>query len=333
MQTKKILVIRFSSIGDIIVTTPVLRCLKSQIDCEIHFLCYSKNAHVVSSNPNIDQIISIEKLDRSSLQMLKKEKYDLIIDLHKNLKTTIIRLWLSTRYISFNKVNLEKWLFVNFKINRLPADTHLVDRYFQALSKLGIVNDGRGMDFPIPEGTALEITKHPELPKAYHVLVLAATYYTKRIPDEKCADIIRNSDLPVVFLGGKDVVDIAMDLHIKFPGKTIDFCGKLSLFASALVIKQCHTVYTSDTGLMHISAALQKKIVMIWGCTHPLFGMFPYYGNSQSKSFDMEVPKLKCRPCSKIGHQTCPNGHFYCMLEQNFTENKALDHFLKSKEI
>jgi ADP-heptose:LPS heptosyltransferase len=317
-----------------VVTTPILRCLKQQSECSIHYLCYEKNTNVITSNPYIDKIIPIKKLNRDVLKKLNAEQYDIIIDLHKNLKSFIIKNSLTAKYYSFDKVNLEKWLYVNFKIDRLPSGKHLIDRYFDGISQLNITNDGKGMDFPIPEQEISTFNKNHTLPKQYHVLVLAATYYTKRIPDEKCEDIVAGSRLPVILLGGRDVLDIAQKIHLSFPDKTIDLCGKISLYASAYVITQCDTVFTSDTGLMHISAALQKKIVMVWGCTHPKFGMFPYYGHShKSLAFDMEVSDLPCRPCSKLGHAECPKKHFKCMREHNFSDNPALKNFINTQKI
>ncbi|NJN77338.1 MAG: glycosyltransferase family 9 protein [Saprospiraceae bacterium] len=119
-QKKKILIVRFSSIGDIVLTTPVIRCLKLQTGAEIHFLTKQNYQSIIQSNPYIDKIWTIEKTVSEIGKALKNENFDLIIDLHKNLRTLHLRFILNVKTLSFNKLNFEKWLMVKFKINRLP---------------------------------------------------------------------------------------------------------------------------------------------------------------------------------------------------------------------
>jgi len=94
---------------------------------------------------------------------------------------------------------------------------------------------------------------------------------------------------------------------------TINTCGKYSILQSASLVQQAKMVITHDTGMMHIAAAFQQKIYSVWGNTVPEFGMYPYLESKQSKR--IEVKGLNCRPCSKIGYDKCPKGHFKCMQE------------------
>lgn len=309
----KILIIRFSSIGDIILCTPIIRCIKQQLNAELHFLTSSKFSSVLKHNAYIDKHQVYDGNFFDTLNVLRKEKYDLIIDLHKSRLSRMFRGFLLTKSHSFDKLNVKKWIFVQFKINLLPQK-HIVDRYFDALKSLKIENDNLGLDY-----TILDEDLPMELPIKYDVLVLGATYFTKRIPLSISEKIIHKSTLPVVLLGGKDVLEEGLRLS-SFP-QTINLIDQTSLNQAGLVLKKATMVYTGDTGLMHMAAALQKPITVLWGNTLPAFGMYPYYGDkSQQNYVSKEVNDLKCRPCSKLGHNHCPQGHFSCMLNQNLDQ-------------
>ncbi len=145
MNTKKILIIRFSSIGDVVLTTPVVRCVKNQLNAEIHFLIKPSFAHVIHENLYIDHIHHLKENIQDTIDILKAEKFDLVIDLQKNLRSYKICSALACKTIRFDKMNINKWLAVNLKINRLPSGKHLVDRYFEALQDLGVYDDGEGL--------------------------------------------------------------------------------------------------------------------------------------------------------------------------------------------
>ncbi len=318
MNPKKILIIRFSSIGDIVLTTPVVRCLKQQTNAEMHFLVKSAFANVIKTNPYIDKCITLKDSLSETISELKNEKYDLIVDLHKNLRSFRISWSLGVKTIRFDKFNLKKWLLVQFKWDLLPKNYHLVDRYFDALQQMGIKNDGLGLDFSIEqedENQALRMINT----NSYQVLVLGATYFTKRIPQNKCRDIIDHYSGTTYLVGGNDVKELSDMLTYQFRDKIVNTCGKVSLGVSAALIKHSSNVVTGDTGMMHIAAALQKEIVVLWGNTIPQFGMYPYYGhNNKEKHINKEVLGLSCRPCSKLGFDHCPKGHFKCMHEIEF---------------
>lgn len=315
MNIKKILIIRFSSIGDVVITTPIVRCIKKELGAEIHYLIKPTFAHVIHENPYVDHIHHLKDDIQGTINALKAEKFDLIIDLQKNLRSYKISSALGCKTIRFDKMNIGKWIAVNLKINRLPNNKHLVDRYFESLQELGIKDDGEGLDYfimPEDEYDAQGLVQGIH----YQVLVLGATYFTKRIPKEKCEEIIAIYDKHTILLGGTDVSELAEQLSTEFPEKVINYCGKIGLGVSAGIVKHADRVVTGDTGLMHIAAALQKKIVVLWGNTIPEFGMFPFYGfKNQAKHIDLQVENLSCRPCSKLGYDHCPKGHFRCMMD------------------
>jgi ADP-heptose:LPS heptosyltransferase len=314
----KILIIRFSSIGDIVLTTPVLRCIKKQLpDAEIHYLTKQAYSQVIENNPYVDNIFYFENDLRSVINRLKVERYDYIIDLHHNLRTFLVKSLLWRKSFSFNKLNFKKWLLVNFKINVLPK-VHIVDRYFDTLKPIGVVNDGLGLDFFIPSQYEIDVKQY--LPAEFHngftAFVIGAKHNTKCLPSGKIISICKKINQPIVLLGGKEDVEIGEDVALANKPYVFNACGKLSLRQSASVIRQAEKVITHDTGLMHIAAAFQKKIISIWGSTVPDFGMYPYYGSATAgKSDIIEVNGLPCRPCSKIGYDSCPKKHFKCMRD------------------
>jgi len=316
-QFKKILIIRFSSIGDIVLTTPIIRCIKLQTGAEVHFLTKPGFQDLLKPNPYIDKFHILHDTVSATAPKLKDENYDLVIDLQKNIKSRYLCVLLGAKMITFDKLNIAKWIEVNLKMSVLPKGKHLVDRYFDSLRKINISNDGEGLDFFISTEDRMETLKLTN-GLQYNVLVLGANYYTKRIPLSKCEEIIHNATSTIVLLGGKDVLEIAEALKSKFPSKVINQCGQLSLGKSAAYINYADAVISGDTGLMHIAAALKKKMYVIWGNTIPDFGMYAYYGQkSEVKSINLEVKNLSCRPCSKLGYDRCPKGHLKCMMEND----------------
>jgi ADP-heptose:LPS heptosyltransferase len=313
----KILIIRFSSIGDIVLTTPVIRCVKKQIqNAEVHFLTKSKFLEIVTNNPYIDKIITIDNSIDEVLKVLKKQNYDYVIDLHNNLRTLKLKKTLAKTSFSFPKLNIQKWIYVNFKINKLP-NIHIVDRYFKAVEKLNVVNDLQPCDYYLSDSDFFDVKKQFKIDK-FMTIALGAQFYTKRIPLSLLIKIVENKNLPIVFLGDLNDKKIGDELINNFPDKTlINLCGSLSLNQSASVLKQSELLLTGDTGLMHIASAFQIKTISVWGNTVPDFGMYPYFPTNKEMFSIHEVNELKCRPCSKIGFQECPKKHFSCMNLQN----------------
>lgn len=312
----RILIIRFSSIGDIVLTTPVIRAAKEQIKgAEVHFLTKKQFAPLLEANPNIDQLHTIERHIDEVKPQLKELSFDVVIDLHNNLRTGAVKRALGAPSHSFNKLNIEKWVMVNFKVNKLPNE-HIVDRYLAALNEYHpIKHDGKGLDHFIPREEEVDASTLPEqFRKGYLAWVIGGSYFTKIFPAKKVVEVLRRIDLPVVLLGGKEDVEKGEGIRKKTGDKVFNACGDYSINQSASLVKQAEKVLTNDTGLMHIAAAFEKPILSFWGNTIPEFGMTPYYPAHPHLSTVLEIKDLKCRPCSKLGYKSkCPKGHFYCM--------------------
>jgi len=320
----KFLIIRFSSIGDIVLTTPIIRCIKNaNKNNMVHYLTKNSYAALLTGNSNLDKIFSIQRNINEVLDELKTENYDYIIDLHNNLRSTIVKLKLNVKSFSFNKLNFKKWLYVKTKLNYLPS-IHIVDRYLDTLSALKIRNDGKGLDFTIEENVSIDVPQtHQE---NYVAFVIGGAHATKKMPRDKILTICKQIQQPILLIGGPQDKAVADFILKECGAKIFNTCGKFNLQQSALAIKKANVVITHDTGMMHIAAALNKKIISVWGNTVPEFGMYPYLTGVEKSENNIiiEVKNLKCRPCSKIGYDMCPKGHFNCM--NKIDENEIIRH-------
>ncbi|MEH0157793.1 glycosyltransferase family 9 protein [Limibacter armeniacum] len=330
---KKVLIIRFSSIGDIVLTTPVIRTLKTQLEgVEVHYCTKKGYKGILEHNPYVDKLHLFDGDLGELVKQLKDEKFDFVVDLHNNLRTSIIKTRLGVKSKAFNKLNWEKWLYVNMKIDKMP-NVHIVDRYMEAVKPLGVKMDALGLDYFIPEKDEVELTWLPESHREkYVVYAIGGQHATKQLPFEKMVELCDKIQQPIMLLGGPEDKELG-DKIVAFFDQTkgdpsynegleklkknklvFNGCGKFNLNQSASVVKQAYAVFTHDTGMMHIAAAFKKNIYSIWGNTTPQLGMYPY--RTQFTVF--ENTKLDCRPCSKIGYSKCPKGHFKCMNDQQF---------------
>ena len=315
----KFLILRFSSIGDIVLTTTVIRCLKKKYpDAEIHYATKKGFHSIIQHNPYLTKIHLLDNSVFDLINALKTEKFDFVIDLHNNQRTLLIKMLLGVKSASFNKLNFKKWLIVNFKINDLPP-VHIVDRYLETCQSLDVINDGEGLDYFIGKNDEVDIqTLSSIFHNGYIGWVIGAKQNTKRFPSAKIAHALSTITQPVVLLGGKEDFEEGEKIIAAADNPNIyNACGKYSLNQSASLVKQAQLIITNDTGLMHIASALKKPVFSIWGNTIPQFGMYPYYGSNTAGAANMETrfetELLACRPCSKLGYGKCPQGHFKCM--------------------
>jgi len=322
----KILIIRFSSIGDIVLTTPVIRAVKTQLETEVHFASKIQFRRILETNPYIDSLHFLHGSLPELIRELRTERFDYIIDLHNNLRTRIIKMSLGVKAFSFKKLNIEKWLMVNFKINVLPSK-HIVERYLETVARLGVKNDALGLDYFIPQEDEVSLERLPETHRqGYVAYAIGAQHGTKKLPVARMIELCEKINRPIVLLGDQRDADAGEQVRNYFEtkgrtpdqpnGKTVIYnaCGIYPLNQSASILKKALYVFSHDTGLMHIAAAFKREIFSIWGNTLPAFGMYPY----RTRFTVLENNTIFCRPCSKIGYDTCPKGHFKCMKEIKF---------------
>lgn len=315
----KFLILRFSSIGDIVLTSPVIRILANDTEKhEIHFVTKRKFKDTLINNPHINRLYTFEKEITEITSALKSENYDYIIDLHSNLRSKRLIAILGKPARTFNKLNYEKWIRVNLRIDLLPP-VHIIERYLDTISFLNLKYDGKGLDYFISSEDEKIIDKSKlNRIENYNVFVVGGAHKTKQIPNEMLIKIGKASKNTVLLLGGKDDEKNAAIIEREIEVNIINLVGKISLNESAAIIKHSSKVLTPDTGLMHIAAAMKREILSIWGNTIPEFGMWALLPeNMKNKNHIFEVKNLKCRPCSKIGYEKCPKSHFNCMSQQN----------------
>lgn len=321
----KLLVLRFSSIGDIVLISPVLRCLKQQLsDVEIHVATKAAFADLVRHNPHVDQVHELQEDLGDLIQRLKQLGFDQVVDLHHNLRTARIKRALAAPAHSFPKLNIQKWLLVNLRIDRMPH-VHIVDRYLSTVAHLGVKNDGRGLELHIPAEHEVPLETLPEAHRTgYTVMAIGAAHATKRLPPHRLIELAGLVQGPLVLVGAKEDQGVAGSIASTIGGRVFDATGRYDILGSASLIRQARAVLAHDSGAMHIACAFGRPVVSIWGNTVPAFGMGPYQPQYPERAMISEVPGLDCRPCSKIGHDRCPRGHFRCMERQDLGRIAAL---------
>ena len=268
MEELKILVIRFSSIGDIVLTSPVLRLLNSSKKYEVHFLTKNEYCSLVSENPNIHKIHLLKESLTNIFFDLKKENFDFIIDLHNNIRSNILTFML------FKKTFKLKKSFFNTTNN-----IHIAERYLLALKKLQIKNDNLGLDFFLSK----ELEKKFNYNENFIAWCIGSKHDNKKLSANKILEVSNAINYPIIFIGGSDDIEIADYILNQSSNKKIkNFCGSLSIQETATIIKNCSLLITNDTGFMHIGASFKIPIISLWGCTKPDLGYTPYQTNNHS---------------------------------------------------
>ena len=305
----KILVIRFSSMGDIVYTTPVVRCLKKQLPgAEVHFLTKPAFKYIYDNNPYVDKLLLLKQTLKETIKDIKAEQYDYIIDLHNNLRTALIKLNVRAKSSTFKKQRIRKWLSLKLNL-KLGPPVHLVERYMKTVAFLGVKNDEQPIDYYIRADHQLSKLLPVSHQNNYVVFIIGATHFTKRMPNEKIINICRGLKQPVVLLGGNDVKANGDEIASK-TSNVYNACGITTLDESVFMVSKAGSVIGFDTGLTHIAEAFDRPIASIWGGTAPeLLGVQPY----KVKEVLVAEIDLPCRPCSKFGLEKCPLGHFKCM--------------------
>ena len=328
---EKILIIRLSSIGDIILASPLIRATrKTYPPAQIDFLVKSEYAELVKFNPDLSSIIELKSNAKKELKTLKRTlcrtQYDIILDLHNSLRSRYLRWFSGAKYIKVvNKRIIKRFLLVRFKWNFYRSVISVVDRYLETGKRFAILNDGQGLEVTVPDETIITVKAMMEkyqLERYGLVMGLApsARHYTKRWSPERYVElgtqIAREFNAKLLIFGSKleqDYCgDIAQMINANLGSTTAEsFAGKLNLLETAAVLDGCSIVVTNDSGIMHLAAARKKKIVAIFGSTVKEFGFFPY----GTQSTVIENENLSCRPCSHIGSDRCPKNHFKCMKD------------------
>jgi len=307
----KILLIRFSSIGDIVLSSAAVRCIRQQLpDADIHFVTKAQYAEVIAGIPHIDRVHFFNNDLMDLIHRLRQEKFDYVLDLHQSIRSMLLRYALGVPYSAYHKATFSRLTYVFFTRAARPV-RHIALRYIDAAAALGVRDDGQGLDYSPPE-TPFP-ADFPFAASPYRVWILGAKFRTKALPAHKIIEAMAGYSGAMVLVGGKDVVEEASQIQQAFP-TVYNACGRLRWNESVRLIQDAEIVYANDTGLMHVAAALKKKLHVFYGSSVPEFGFEPYHTDWTNHGVD----GLWCRPCSKIGFNQCPLGHFRCMQRQQF---------------
>jgi len=309
-ELSRILIIRLSSLGDILLTTPLIRTIKEKNPgIHIDFVVREKFAEALQNNPNLNEIFLYRnsKHEKEVLfNSVQSKNYELVIDLQNNFRSREITRLIKCSVLRFDKNNIKKILLVHFKINLLKDTPQIPLRYAEAAGINEL--DNEGLDFyseNIPNPKFEKNTK-------YIGLCPGAKHFTKRWPKEYFIELgkkFESAGYRIVLFGGKEEIQICNDVHSQL--KNALNLSNTSLLQVAADMKMCEAIYTNDSGLMHLASSVGVPIIAFFGSTVKEFGFFPY----KATSVVLENENLSCRPCTHIGRKSCPKIHFKCMLE------------------
>jgi lipopolysaccharide heptosyltransferase II len=307
----KLLIIRLSSLGDILLTTPFIRSLKNQFPAiRIDIIVRQEYADTIKLNPNISQKFYLTRDEENNIElikMLKNEKFDLIIDLQNNLRSKIIADTLKVKTERFSKKSWKKFLLVNFKINKLTDELQIPFRYARTIA--GFVLDTKGIDLFTDKIASQQIANKQNLIG----ICPGARHFTKCWPKEyyiELGKLLSDNGFQVVLFGGKIDQKLCADISEKIPN-TINLSNDNDLLQTSADMKKCSAIVCNDSGLMHVASATTIKVIAIFGSTVKEFGFTPY----KCENLILENNSLSCRPCSHIGKNHCPKRHFKCMMD------------------
>ena len=324
--SKKVLLIRLSSAGDVLLTSPLLKIIKArEPDSEIHFVVKDRYSDIIQNNPNVCKIHLVQNNAhlhelKTLRQELLRESFNVTLDLHNNFRSIYLRKGTSKNIRVIHKEIFKRVLLVKTKLNLYSEVRPVAVKYAQ-------VYDKNISDVPAPEIFPGMNTKQKvnnlikeEIYGGAKLIALCpgAKHFTKRWPQEywmELAKKITDKNSPqgkqhrLVLIGGWDDTDVCGAIAGSVPA--INFCGKLTLIESATMLSYSDLVITNDSFLMHAANSFGKKIVAIFGSTVREFGFFPFGAENKI----MEVEGLNCRPCSHIGLELCPRKHFKCMMD------------------
>mgnify|MGYP001170120031 FL=1 len=321
-KLNKVLIIRLSSLGDILLTTPFIRSLKNQYPkIEIDFILREEYSDLLKLNPHLSKVYHYNRTEKDNFSILaeiKKTNYDLIIDLQNNLRSKKVFSDNNPQILRFSKNSWKKFLLVNFKINKLQDEPQIPDRYANTIPNFRL--DDKGLELFTDKITDTRLINKNNLIG----LCPGARHYTKRWLKEYFIELgnkLTKAGYTIVLLGGKIDKELCAEIAKEIPG-SIDESNSDDILQIAADMKMCNAVVCNDSGLMHTASAVGTKVIAIFGSTVKEFGFTPY----NCRNLILENNSLTCRPCSHIGRSSCPKKHFDCMklIKPDFVFEKVI---------
>ncbi|MCQ2960050.1 MAG: lipopolysaccharide heptosyltransferase II [Bacteroidales bacterium] len=316
---------RLSSIGDIVLTTGLLRCLrKTYPEAQIDFVVKKQFSDILSCVPFVSNVIELDSKKgfselRNLRNQLRQNKYDVALDIHKNWRSKFICNTIGAKQVyKFNKHVFRRWVLTTFRKDIYKEVRPVYLRFIDAAKNISVEHDGKYTELIVPENiqrTVDAMFEQAGISKEKKIVALCpgASFSNKQWQPEKfeklAKKIIDELGYQVILLGGNKESEICS--MIENASGAVSFAGKFNLSQSiAAINKVCATV-ANDTGMLHVSEALGVPVVGLYGPTAWQFGYFPILPTSRVA----QIENLQCRPCTKMGKNTCPKGHFNCMNE------------------
>lgn len=314
-MTPSILILRLSSLGDVVLTTPLIAALRERYpECRIDMVVAAEYESLV---PVMSGLTRVHIFDRRSglsglrglRRELRPEQYDYVLDLHNVPRTRILRRGLGRQVSVINKRTFRRWLLVRFKIDMLKRAPDIIGRYFETAKSLGISDNGSAPHLAVlPSNDSKKIAIAP-----------GARHWNKRWPAEYFQEVAKTlieRGWEVVFFGSEAERGLIDEICSVLPSGYTSVIGEPDLALVARSLANCEIVITNDSGLMHLASAVGTPVVVLFGPTVRQFGFAPRAAPAMHpKSVVLEVEGLNCRPCTAIGSDHCPEKHFRCMKE------------------
>ncbi len=323
-----ILVVRFSAIGDILLTTPLLRAIRTRHPgARLAFLTKERYVPLLSDNPNLNEVVGIGEEDgiRAIAELVRSVRYSHLLDLHGNLRSRVLRTLVRGPWRGFSKRRVARRVLIATKRDLYGEPTPMAERYFEAAADLDLDLDGQPPDFflaPEAEERATAALARQGVGQGRALVAIApgAAHATKCWPTDGWVRLSRrlvSSGADVVIVGGPDDVGVAQEVLAGIRGRLSgaeerrvgSVAGQLGLQETGAVIRGCAVLISGDTGVMHMATGVGTPVVALFGPTVRQFGFFPYRA---ARSSVVELP-LGCRPCSAQGGPSCPLGHHRCL--------------------
>lgn len=315
----RILVIRFSSIGDVLLTAPALVSLRAAIHgpCEIHFLTKSTMRPVVEGfGALVDGIHTIDRATSEVTEVLQAAKMDYIVDLHSNVRSRAIKRAIGCVAFTLKKENLAKWMLVRGWQKHPVA--HIVERYIDTFR--GAFGANTPDAWPAIFESAVLPSGFDRSAGPWEIIAVGAAHAGKQMPLKLMQSLILKAQAKghrTVLIGGNGDAETAGILSKGFDYSVVNLVGKTSIGESAALIRAAERAYSGDTGMMHLAAAMETPVTSIWGCTRPSLGMSPWRPTDGSVEI-LPEGRDPMRPCSKLGNRCRFNGESECMHRHTF---------------
>lgn len=314
---KKILVIQTAFIGDAILATAVIEKLHQFYpNAQLFFLVRKGNESLFVGHPFIYETLVWNKSEgkyKSLLNILKrvrKEKFDLLINLHRHLSSGIITVFSKAiKTIGFNK-NPLSFLFTQSKEHIIGKGIHEVDRNQSLIQS--VTNELASKPKLYPKEIHDNKVKEFKI-EDYSCIAPASVWFTKQWPEQKWSELCNLIKDKKIYLLGAAADNVLCEriVSASLNKNVVSLAGKLNFLESASLMRDAKMNYVNDSGPMHLASAVNGPVTSIYCSTVPEFGFYPL--SIEVKIIETEE-KLACRPCGLHGYKTCPEGHFKCGL-------------------